>query len=139
MIKNSILFPIEVAADVLLKKAERWICSTLGCEYRHILVLLCLKDKKLHQQELANCLFINKGVMVKILDTMEGKKWLKRTVSPADRRERIITITAAGEKLLQKYFMHRDASIREVFAPLTEEEITHLCTLAAAVLYPQRN
>jgi DNA-binding MarR family transcriptional regulator len=51
------------------------------------------------QLELGRQLGIDRSVMTNVLDTIEAAKLIERRPDPADRRARLITITAAGRRV----------------------------------------
>jgi DNA-binding MarR family transcriptional regulator len=54
------------------------------------------------QSRLAQLAFMDKTTLVVTLDEMERRGLAERRVSPADRRVRVIGLTAAGRRLLAK-------------------------------------
>lgn len=66
--------------------------------------ILTLLEKSDLYNQLLLCkeLNINKTTMVRLLDTLESKKLIKRVSSNSDRRENVVNITPEGRKLLNK-------------------------------------
>lgn len=68
--------------------------------YFSILILAEKNASNCTQQFLSNQLKIDKASMVRIIDYLVKKKYLKRTVNANDRRERRIELTAKAKQVL---------------------------------------
>jgi DNA-binding MarR family transcriptional regulator len=66
------------------------------------------------QSELAAAVGRDKTRLIPILDRLEARGMLRRTADPADRRNRVVALTAAGRELVASC----RAGIREVEAEL---------------------
>lgn len=66
--------------------------------YFIVLGLLDIQDKPLTQQDLCTILTVDKVTMVRILDYLEEKGYVKRVVNKDDRRERKIELTEKAGK-----------------------------------------
>jgi DNA-binding MarR family transcriptional regulator len=77
--------------------------TDLGLKPRH-LRLLVLVDRAgaLNQRELAEQLGMDPGNLVAILDSLEDDGWLARARGEGDRRQRLVSLTASGRRLLAK-------------------------------------
>lgn len=60
--------------------------------------------------------------MTKVLANLEEHGFVTRAVSPGDRRQMIIAITASGEELLESERRSRDAWLSQRLAMLTADE-----------------
>ncbi len=58
----------------------------------------------------------NKSVVMRMIDSLESKNLVKRTVNPNDRRENLLSITPEGEETVARY--------HEIEKELSEE-LTH--------------
>lgn len=69
---------------------------------RHYSILIFIEDAKLGctQQCICDCLKIDKVTMVGILDYLIKKKFVKKTINPADRREHFIRLTDRATRVL---------------------------------------
>lgn len=50
--------------------------------------------------ELSGAMGLTRGAISKVLDKLQGKEWISRTVSEADSRVQILTLTRRGRRLL---------------------------------------
>lgn len=69
---------------------------------RHFATLVTIgtTTEKCTQQYLSNLLYIDKVTMVRNLDYLVKKKFIKRIVNPEDRREHLIELTEKAKKLM---------------------------------------
>jgi len=80
-----------------------------------------------HQPEvtpaaLADLLGMTRGAISKVLQKLERKQWLTRTVSADDQRVQRLTLTPAGEKMLPELGQLADRNDAYFFACLSREE-----------------
>lgn len=87
---------------------------------------LCVRD-------IASRLIERNSNVPRIADRLELKKLVKRSVSPADRRETLMQITPAGLNLLAMVNQAMDEQEQQV-ANLTEEQATSLNQLLEDLL-----
>jgi len=69
-------------------------CSELNC------MKLFLSNNKLSVKDIAEKLGITSGGVTKIVSQLEGQSLLRRDMDPDDRRGIIVSLTPAGEKLI---------------------------------------
>ena len=85
------------------------------------------------QRELGDLLRVNRSVMVKVVDGLEGRGWVVRERNPEDRRSYALRITAAGASALEGAWMDLDRLDQELTAGLDAGErvalARHLRTL----------
>lgn len=72
--------------------------------------------------ELAACEKVQPPSMTKVLANLEEHGFVTREVSPDDRRQTIVAITAAGEQLLESERRERNAWLSQRLAMLTPDE-----------------
>lgn len=88
------------------------------------------------QLELGRQLGIDRSVMTNVLDTIEAAKLIERRPDPADRRARLIQITAAGRRVRDAAAERLAKVEHEVFARLPAADRKRvrdaLCDLAAS-------
>jgi MarR family transcriptional regulator for hemolysin len=82
----------------LTKKLERLDID------RHfsILILLDTSDKECSQQYISDVMKTDKVSMVRIVDYLTGKGYIKRVLNPNDRREHHIRLTEKAKKIMPK-------------------------------------
>ena len=102
---------------------------------RDFAVLAAIADQSVSsQQELAERLEINRTVMVKLLDRLQGAGYITRSRNPDNRRSYMLSLTDAGRNVLEE-MRH---SVRErdelITAPLNPKERERLNDLLRTVL-----
>jgi len=81
--------------------AEQPVLDELGVEMWDYVVLVALRDGPVHTQaRLATATGRDTTRLIPILDRLEGRGLLCRTPDPADRRNRIVELTAEGAELV---------------------------------------
>ena len=81
--------------------AEQPVLDELGIEMWDYVVLVALRDGPVHTQaRLATATGRDTTRLIPILDRLEGRGLLCRTPDPADRRNRIVELTAEGAELV---------------------------------------
>lgn len=103
---------------VLTKELER-----LDIE-RYFFVLVIIKEDKVEctQQYLADTLQVDKVAMVKIMEYLSEKKYIKRRRNPEDRREIHVQLTAKGNKKMEQIYKAIDKTNKEATARLSEKQ-----------------
>lgn len=94
---------------VTLKVIERYArffknerLKKLGLSNRQAeMILTVLKHPGSSQEEIADRLLVNKSVIARQLTNMEGAGLVTRTVSPADRRVLLVSLTPKAEELVE--------------------------------------
>jgi DNA-binding MarR family transcriptional regulator len=90
------------------------------------------------QTELARMVGLDKTTMVATMDELEAAGLAERRPAPADRRARVIAVTAAGRKKLKKAELIGDRIREDVLSALPEEDretfVDALATLACGRL-----
>jgi MarR family 2-MHQ and catechol resistance regulon transcriptional repressor len=67
--------------------------------------------------------FITKGTLTGVLERMEGKALIKRTVNSDDGRSQIIALTPKGQKLFEKVFPEHLNYLNQAFKRLSKKEL----------------
>jgi len=88
------------------------------------------------QQELASALGINRTIMVKLIDRLEGAGYVERRRNPQDRRSYLLSVTPAGHRARQELTPLVLEGQRRVTAPLAPADIARLSTLLER-LFPE--
>jgi DNA-binding MarR family transcriptional regulator len=71
---------------------------------------------------LAERVFLTRGSVTSLLDTLERRGWVERTPNPDDRRSVLVSITPSGLAALEAAFPRLHAAERSWFADLTDDE-----------------
>jgi DNA-binding MarR family transcriptional regulator len=96
--------------------------AEIGISPREYCVLAHALDGQYTQIELAKLADLDKTTMLNTMDYLERAGYAERTPSPADRRARIISVTAAGTDLVAAGHEIADRVHREVLDALPEDQ-----------------
>lgn len=100
----------------------------------HVLLYLQQHGGRVPQHELAEFLRVKPSTINGVLDRMEEKGLVRRSVSGADARRRLITLTEKGaeqQALFQQSFLDAEAAMVRGFS---QEERETLCALLDRVI-----
>ncbi len=86
------------------------------------------------QATLAATIFFDRATIGGVIDRLEAKGLVKRSVSPTDRRARLLSLTEEGQALLRQSRPVVEALQANILAPLTEKEQAMFLKLAAKAL-----
>jgi DNA-binding MarR family transcriptional regulator len=98
------------------------------------LTVLRLLGQARSQRELADCMHVDASNVTDIVDRLERRGLVVRTVDPADRRVRRIVLTPEGEELQRSLFQQALASAP--IASLDADEQRMLCDLLGKIAEP---
>ena len=99
----------------------------LGFAIGQMPVLLTLKrDGALSQAELASIAQVERSSMAQLLNRMERDNLIDRVPDPADRRSRLISLTARASKQMPDGKLVMDGACETALKGLTNEERTQL-------------
>lgn len=65
----------------------------------------------------------NKSVVMRMIDSLEKKGLVKRTVNPKDRRENLLSITDMGEQVVAEYHKIEKKLSYELLKGIPEEKV----------------
>ena len=102
---------------------DRYLGSELSLTDVRVLYELAQRDQPA-ASELAQDLALDTGYLSRILRRFESSGWLERAPSPADRRQSLLRLTAAGQA---------------AYAPLQQQSDSEALALLDALPVPQRN
>ena len=104
-------FLLHAAADRMAVELDRAAVAIGLNDVRDWLVLAALDDGQQRTQfELSKMVCVDKTTLIGVLDRLEQRKLIVRTVDSRDRRVRIPQITAAGRRVFAKFATARDAA-----------------------------
>ena len=81
------------------------------------------------QQELVDRSLIDPSSMVAVIDELEELGLAERRAHPGDRRKHAVHLTASGEQTLQQARKLANETAKQMFAPLSAEEVKTLRVL----------
>ena len=112
----------RAAVEIGLKDARDW------------LVLAALDDGRPRTQlELSRVVCVDKTTLISVLDRLEERDLVARTVDPSDRRVRIPQITATGRRVYAKFETARDAAEHSALEGVDEADRSVLLNLLARI------
>lgn len=85
------------------------------------------------QRHLSRLLWVNRTIMVKLVDALEADGLVQRRRDPADRRSYALQLTPAGEQARADYSLAADRAEAGLTAPLSTREATALRALLSAI------
>jgi MarR family transcriptional regulator, lower aerobic nicotinate degradation pathway regulator len=88
------------------------------------------------QGPLADRVGLDRSDMVSLVDELEAAGHVRRNPDPTDRRRKIVTITAAGEAVLDELHALVSAADDELLGPLSDAERRTLVELLTRILPP---
>src|ERR1700755_232226 len=114
-------FLLNHASHVLATRMSAAFAE-IGITPREYCVLAHAMGGQYTQIELAALADLDKTTMLNTVDYLEREGYAERTPSPADRRARIITVTAAGADLVAAGHEIADRVHREVLDALPQDQ-----------------
>lgn len=100
--------------------------SETGIGLREVWILMACEESAASQSVIADCLGINRNVMVTIIDNMESKGLLRRVRNPENRREYILRLKTKGRIRLREIEQNFENVAAKVFHPIPLEEIRRI-------------
>jgi DNA-binding MarR family transcriptional regulator len=111
-------YKIVYSGKLLIKKINsRFTAFTSDLSFDQLAILHFLSLNESHeiiQQDIAIALDKTKSAILKTIDILEQKKYLKRVPAPEDRRKNVIELTPAGNKIIEavhKLYMEEEEYI----------------------------
>ncbi|WP_308606367.1 MarR family transcriptional regulator [uncultured Corynebacterium sp.] len=102
---------------------------------REYWVLTCLvAEAASSQSALSETLAIDASDMVRLLDSLESRNWVKRERDAKDRRRQIIASTKKGVKAHKELAVLVSKAEDEALDESTNKQLKHLRKLAAAII-----
>ena len=138
-----------------MKKREYYLCRTIGKLRGQLFrlqrhrydkavvrltveeaILLNMVNERTNQisQNLAQVTGKNKSVVMRMLDSLEGKGLLVRSQNPDDRRENLLTLTEQGEKVVRQYGKIERSLSEDLLAGAAEEDVEAFFRVADIIL-----
>ena len=102
----------------------------------HLLRYQSGPDGTLNQTRLGSMLLVNRSNVTGLIDRMEQAGWVERMDDPGDRRVKLVRLTAAGRRLLDRADKAYEVRVAEVIGALSGSEQAELCRLLERVRRP---
>jgi DNA-binding MarR family transcriptional regulator len=108
--------------------------TDIGLKPRHLRLLVIVdRAGQLNQRELAGQLGMDPGNLVAILDALEQDGLVARPRGEGDRRQRLVSLTAGGSRLLAKALRATAAIDERIAAPLPASQRARYYEMTRAV------
>jgi DNA-binding MarR family transcriptional regulator len=121
---------LHKAANRMRAEFDRLAVESGLNDVRDWMVLAALAEgPQCTQLELSRLLALDKTTLIAVLDRLEQREFIVRTVDPADRRVRIPRITAAGRRVQTKFAVDRDAAEAQLLDGIDADQRAMLVTL----------
>jgi DNA-binding MarR family transcriptional regulator len=120
---------------------QRWTATLAqtGLSPNQFLVLMALAETgQVCQQFLAGVIGIDPRNIVPILDSVEARGLISRATDLADRRRRLIELTAVGRRVVAELSALGEQSERDLLAPVPEADRESLRRILRTVLDASR-
>jgi DNA-binding MarR family transcriptional regulator len=128
-------FLLHAAADLMTVELDHAAVEIGLNDVRDWLVLAVLDDGQQRTQlELSRLVCVDKTTLISVLDRLEQRELVVRTVDPSDRRVRIPQITSAGQRVYAKFATARDAAESRALAGFAPDERAMLLGLLARIV-----
>ena len=98
-------------------------------QFQMLTVLNRLRDERVTQRRLGNELYVSFPNVTVMLNRLEEAGLIRRTINPADRREKFVKISGRGRKLLQKIWKDQPAQLESIMTGLDYNERLQLAQL----------
>lgn len=131
---SDLTFLLHAAVDRMTAELDRAAVQMGLNDVRDWLVLAALDDgQQCTQLELSRMVCVDKTTLISVLDRLEQRGLIVRTVHPSDRRIRIPQITAAGRRVHAEFATARDASEARALAGVSPEDRSLLLSLLGRI------
>jgi DNA-binding MarR family transcriptional regulator len=101
----------------------------LSAAARQLLAVLEGAGEPLSPTEISERLMVTTASITSLVDTLERRKFVKRTPDPDDRRRVLVSITPAGRKVVDRFLPEIVALQTAVAADISESDRKRLVTL----------
>ena len=87
-----------------------------------LLNMICEKTNQI-SQSIAIATGKNKSVVMRMLDSLEKKGLIQRTVNPKDKRENLLLITDLGEAVIKEYYQIDEQLTNDLLLDIPKEDV----------------
>jgi MarR family transcriptional repressor of emrRAB len=86
---------------------------------------------------LARMLAVSHSRAVRVIDELEARGWVRRSLDPTDGRALCVLLTRSGRLVAERALRAREAAIADFLAPLAAAELQTLGAIAGSALGEQ--
>ena len=87
-----------------------------------LLNMICEKTNQI-SQSIAIATGKNKSVVMRMLDSLEKKGLIHRTVNPKDKRENLLLITDLGEAVIKEFYQIEEQLTNDLLLDIPKEDV----------------
>ena len=105
----------------------------------YILLKVLQLKKNVIQQDMAKAMQKDKSAILRIINTLQDKKWVARIPDSTDKRRNYLVLTQLGNEVLQAANQIEEKVKQHLTKDLTEEDLAHLKSVLFKIrtnLYP---
>jgi DNA-binding MarR family transcriptional regulator len=129
-------FVLAKARQELVERMER-IIGHEGLSLRHFGALLLIAQRgAMRQTDLSGAIRLDRTTMMNVVDELEAAGLVRRDADPADRRANAVTVTARGQKWLERVRPTAEREEESFLAPLSAPERERLRELLMRLVAP---
>lgn len=102
LLKNQLCFPTYAAANKIIRRYQP-LLKQLDLTYTQYIVMLVMwEKKKINEKVLVDCLYLQANTLAPLLKKLSDKGYVILAKDEHDKRNLVISLTEAGEKLKEK-------------------------------------
>jgi MarR family 2-MHQ and catechol resistance regulon transcriptional repressor len=131
LLSTRIALDLLYTYDVFHQVTARYMAQ-YGLSKSSLNILLLLRhgpEKGMQLHDLGELLLVSRANITGLIDSLEEKGWVQRSIDQADRRVRYARITAGAEKLLDEFMPVHYRCVKALLQDLTCEEKETLSAL----------
>jgi MarR family transcriptional regulator, 2-MHQ and catechol-resistance regulon repressor len=117
------------AHRALLRHAEHSIAALDMCQSDFAVLEVLLHKGPQKLTDIARRIELTSGAMTTSIDRLEDRGLVERSFEAADRRARLVSLTAKGSALIRKVFAAHAAAMNDATDGLTKQERANLVVL----------
>ena len=92
-------------------------------------------ERSLTPTELYDATIFSSGGMTKVLNKLEDREYIKRTISKEDKRKTFVSLTKNGVSLIEDCIKNTSCRLQESFSVLSQKEQNDLKKILSKLLY----
>ncbi|MGE4586189.1 MAG: MarR family winged helix-turn-helix transcriptional regulator [Mangrovibacterium sp.] len=98
-----------------------------------LLLSLNKQEDEVIQKNMAEAMGKKQSALIKLIDSLEKKKLIKRIVDTNDRRKNILTITKKGEHIMKQYMEIESVLICELQQEIPQAELDNFHRIVSLI------
>lgn len=131
-ITNSAAYMLQHLAMSTARQNDQLLLERLGIGFSQFKILMVLQKKPhVQQKAIAETLGQTEASISRQIKLMHDKGLLSTSINPANRRERMTTLTGKGDRLIEEAFTVLNGYYGPMFDHLGEKKLTQLIEILA--------